>query len=646
MMLWTRKTIFGQRHAAIFISLVIGCASLDCTILYSAPHEGHEEKKSADASGDAKPIGTGLVLPNIDGPKPWSDKPALTDADRFSIAIMTDRTGGHRPGIWMQAVERINWLRPDFVVSVGDLIEGYTEDDQEIARQWTEFLGFIDQMQMKFFFVPGNHDVTNPKLHAIWKERFGREWYSFDYKGVHFVCLNSEDPTAHVGDEQLAWLSNDLKANEQARWTLVFLHKPIWTYSERDLQAGNPDSSNWSKVSELLGGRPHTVFAGHVHHYVQYDRGGRDYYSLATTGGSSPLRGVAYGEFDHITWLTMEKDGPRVANLLLDGIQPANVVTEKSIERFREFLQLARINVEPIFISGTEIQTGEINIRLRNEFDRSVKLRGKIDGLPLVGLSMETQLLELSADAGEAISQTIRFELKEPVDLQRFKATSMTAIVESDDVPPLRAEWTIPVVIDREYQLARASIAVDGQLSDWSKSEWWSTGNTPVLAGAIQNWTGAGDCSFQVSMSYDDDHLYVAARVADEQVVVADSITLLVDPRLQLDRLNATSLGRETVAVTINAPESEEVKNCTVFGQRQRPLPGVVAMGMKTQDGYVVEVSLPIKSVIDVQGEDWSSLQFGVRVLDVDAVGEQVEVLWRSGESPRDNQPMAHLLRK
>ena len=32
------------------------------------------------------------------------------------------------------------------------------------------------------------------------------------------------------------------------------------------------------------------------------------------------MRGVEYGEFDHVTWITMKKDGPVLANLLLDGI--------------------------------------------------------------------------------------------------------------------------------------------------------------------------------------------------------------------------------------------------------------------------------------------------------------------------------------
>lgn len=39
-------------------------------------------------------------------------------------------------------------------------------------------------------------------------------------------------------------------------------------------------------------------------------------------------------------------------------------------------------------------------------------------------------------------------------------------MVESNDLPPLRAEWNIPIIIDREYELVAASITVNGQLND------------------------------------------------------------------------------------------------------------------------------------------------------------------------------------
>ncbi|MBL9093817.1 MAG: metallophosphoesterase, partial [Planctomycetaceae bacterium] len=158
------------------VARLIPVCLLFSAVCVSTAHEGHEHGKSSDKPAAAR-YPNGILLPAMDGAKPWSDKPVLDDPDRFQIAIMTDNTGGHRPGIWMKAVERLNLLRPAFVMSVGDLIEGYSEDPAELEAEWAEFLGFIDQMQMRFFFVAGNHDVSNPTAHALWRKKFGAEWY-------------------------------------------------------------------------------------------------------------------------------------------------------------------------------------------------------------------------------------------------------------------------------------------------------------------------------------------------------------------------------------------------------------------------------------------------------------------------------------
>ncbi|MFO0946622.1 MAG: metallophosphoesterase [Planctomycetota bacterium] len=340
----------------------------------------HED--GTDHHHDEKPaeiLPKGLVLPAIGGPKPWSEKPVFNDPRRFQIAIMTDRTGGHRPGIWEKGVRVVNLLRPEFVISVGDLIEGYSDDPKEIEGQWKEFLGFIDEMKMKFFFVPGNHDLSNPLMHKIWRQHFGREWYSFDYQGVHFMALSSEDTQDQIGSEQLKWIEADLEKNKDARWTLLFFHKPLWVIAEREIGAGNPDPTNWKKVENLLANRNHTVFAGHVHHYVQYDRNGRKYYHLATTGGGSQMRGVPYGEFDHVMWLTMEEDGPHTAIVMLDGVLAPETVNEKGIARFRAFLASAAIEVAPILIdSDAGFSSGRIDVRLTNGFDAAHGSRGDL----------------------------------------------------------------------------------------------------------------------------------------------------------------------------------------------------------------------------------------------------------------------------
>src|SRR5262245_14151742 len=156
------------------------------------------------------------------------------DPADFQFAIVSDRTGGHRAKIFSRAVEQLNLLQPEFVVSVGDLIEGYTKDREGLAKQWREFQGYVNQLQMPFFYVPGNHDLANVVQDRVWREKFGRRYYDFTYRNVLFLLLNSEDPPGKdegaVSADQLDFIKQALEANRGARWTLVFLHKPMWLF--------------------------------------------------------------------------------------------------------------------------------------------------------------------------------------------------------------------------------------------------------------------------------------------------------------------------------------------------------------------------------------------------------------------------------
>src|SRR5881394_2407985 len=52
-------------------------------------------------------------------------------ADEFQFAIVSDRTGSHRANVCTQAVAKLNLLQPEFVITVGDLIEG-TKDNAQL----------------------------------------------------------------------------------------------------------------------------------------------------------------------------------------------------------------------------------------------------------------------------------------------------------------------------------------------------------------------------------------------------------------------------------------------------------------------------------------------------------------------------------
>lgn len=605
-------------------------------------HEAHEEVASPPEDFPAA-----MILPAVEGKRPWSDKPVLNDPDRFQIAIMTDRTGGHRPGVWMDAVRKLNLLRPEFVVSVGDLIEGYTDDPRQADREWEEFLGFIDQLQMRFFFVAGNHDLTNPMLHRKWRERFGREWYSFDYRGVHFLCLCSEDPEQqHISEEQIAFVEKDLAAHADARWTLVFLHKPLWTYAESGLANNGVDPTNWKQVETLLVDRPHTIFAGHVHHYVQYRRSGREYYSLATTGGGSLLRGDDYGEFDHVTWLTMEDDGPHVVNLRLDGVLAADVVTEESAERFNRFLRLATVEVAPILVDDESgFVEGDLSVRLTNELGQMVEVEGAIDGLPLRGLTVDPAEFKLAAGPVGTAEQTVRVRFEERIALDRLRRGQFTARVKTapsdPDEPVLRAERTVPVVIDFRFlcPLAKEPYEIDGDLERWPEKT-YGPGETPLVLGSPREWNGPADADFQVATAHDDERLYVMARVTDDRVVAdADRLTFVFDGRPNSQRLTDPNQRRGTFVVSVPAPAEGEGGPVEAGpGWRNQPIEGVRAAARRTDKGYDLELAVPVALLARAQGGDWSDFQLSAVLRDVDDPDrDPAEIVWRGTRNYRES---------
>jgi predicted phosphodiesterase len=279
----------------------------------------------------------------------------------FQIAIVSDRTGGHRARVFERAIEQVNLLQPDLVMSVGDLIEGYTTDKARLAAEWREFQGYVHRLKMPFFYVPGNHDIANPTQADVWKEKFGPAYYHFTYGGCLFVVLSSEDLPfaakghARIGPDQHKWLEKALGHYRDVRHTFVFVHKPMWILPDAE-------SNGFPEVEKLLAGRKYTVFAGHVHRYQKFVRQGMNYYMLATTGGVSRMRGVDHGEFDHITWVTMKEDGPVIANLTLDGILredlspiPADEEGVKNFHRKPTFPLDVAVLLDDSPLSGAEV---------------------------------------------------------------------------------------------------------------------------------------------------------------------------------------------------------------------------------------------------------------------------------------------------
>ncbi len=279
---------------------------------------------------------------------PWNGANFDAADDKFTFAVFSDLTGDERDRVFEIAVAQLALLRPEFIVNVGDLIEGGTEDLDEIDRQWDSFNERAGRATAPMFYVSGNHDINNVVLRNAWNARYGRSYYHFVYRNVLFLVLDTEDSTpariqemfraradaieilesegwdafiqteyftmpehnaGNISATQSRYFQDAIAANPDVRWTFLFMHKAPW--KREDMKA-------FAEIEEALSDRPYTVFNGHVHAYKHEVRHGRDYIRLATTGGfHNPKEGRS---MDHVALVTVSEYGIDIANLLMEGI--------------------------------------------------------------------------------------------------------------------------------------------------------------------------------------------------------------------------------------------------------------------------------------------------------------------------------------
>lgn len=452
--------------------------------------------------------------------KPWTHSDFRDNPDSFHFAILGDRTGGHREGVFPEAARKLNLLQPAFVMSVGDLIEGYIEDQAELRSQWQEFDGFLEALDMPFFHVPGNHDVTNETMVKVWEERYGKRHYSFVYNDVLFLCLDSQDGPRPEGSRntvrglsqrQVSWAKGVLQRHPDVRWTCVFMHQPLWLYEERGAaDTGKIRAQGFHTIEQVLQARPYTVFAGHWHSFTKYRRHGRDYFILATTGAASALRGPSFGQFDHATWVTMTPQGPKLAILLIDGIFPDSVHTEVH-DAFRGQL---KFDVKGM----ARMEDGiALSLPLKNTWDHPLHCRLEWDVDETSPWTVMPRSAEVEIAPGEEAK--ISFEatckgkfLPAPRCVGEFSAGDQLSLSSDVDVPVVNAFLKANRPTTRAGRVDHAPV-VDGRLDDgiWQRP--------PDAQEFIEmNTLGKPSVPTVCWVAHDDQNLYVALRCTEPRM--------------------------------------------------------------------------------------------------------------------------------
>jgi len=306
--------------------------------------------------------------------------------DSFTFGIIADRFGANPVVGWPyfeQAVRDLNCLHPDFVIMPGDLIDGYiSKDDPQQARQdfniqFDEFAQFANKLEMPLYFAAGNHDLSRESMKAPFVERFGRLWYSFDYRGVHFMGLNTEaqphgeNQDHHFTDEQVEWALADIAASADARHTVVAMHYPAWRTRNEDTTM----YKQWLRIEDALKGRKYTVFAAHTHGLASDVRNGAHYYTMGTTGGGQAKPHSFYrGRMHHIGLAKIEGDALYLSIIDLGAVHDIDDVAKDNasplcIETLRP---LARVG---------EGFMAEFSATVTNPLDRDLRVTFSLAGL-------------------------------------------------------------------------------------------------------------------------------------------------------------------------------------------------------------------------------------------------------------------------
>lgn len=205
---------------------------------------------------------------------------AAPAADNFTFVIMADRTGGADQPMFERAVAEIALLKPDFVVTVGDLIQGYAGNEVR-APQWDSALAVMRRIPCPVYYAPGNHDIGDVESARLFFEKTDRPpYYSFDKGSSHFIVLNTAlaESYGELDPHQKRWLERDLLSSQGRQHIFVFMHKTFWLTGAAADPAADPMHQLFKKYHVTA------VFCGHGHSYVSQVIDGIRYAEIGATG--------------------------------------------------------------------------------------------------------------------------------------------------------------------------------------------------------------------------------------------------------------------------------------------------------------------------------------------------------------------------
>lgn len=211
------------------------------------------------------------------------------------------------------AMKKARTYKADFAINGGDHVFDSLGVPRARALQLFDLYGKTEQdLGLKVYHTIGNHDVVgiypasgvspNDPLYGkkLFEDRFGKRYYTFDHKNVHFIVLDSIGITSdrayegRIDAAQMAWLKSDLAALPKGTPIILSVHIPLVSafasYIPAPVKPAAHQSltvANANEVVDLLDG--HNVLGvlqGHTHINENVEYKGIPYITSGAVSGN------------------------------------------------------------------------------------------------------------------------------------------------------------------------------------------------------------------------------------------------------------------------------------------------------------------------------------------------------------------------
>lgn len=192
----------------------------------------------------------------------FSFKTYKDNQDQLTFVAMGDSRSN--PEIFAKIMKESSRAHPDFIISMGDLVENGGN-----YKQWgTYFFSIIKGVAESIPIIStlGDHegDGDNGELFRYFlrkKEAVDKQWFSFDYGNAHFISLDYRHPKSQ---EMIDWFIKDITKSHK-KWNFVYMHRPCYNLGGHRSAWGK---GIWPELFRKYD--IDIVFAGHSHLYERF----------------------------------------------------------------------------------------------------------------------------------------------------------------------------------------------------------------------------------------------------------------------------------------------------------------------------------------------------------------------------------------